>query len=91
MVGRFTPSQRTIVQREAKLDTKLHVDLITWFCHVSGHHAFGGIIPPQECPQPTLLQDKPNKSNEDEEQDPEVENMEFDDGTYTFTSAHNLT
>jgi hypothetical protein len=52
------PSQREIARRQAQIDTGLYIDLITWFARKSNHHAFKDVIPPEECPQPRLLEDK---------------------------------
>ena len=87
MVGRFTPNQRVIAQNQAKLNTKLYVDLITWFCCTSGHYAFRDVTPPEECSTPTLLQDAETDINRDVSQDENIENV-YGGGTHTFTSAH---
>jgi len=88
LCGRFTPSQRVIAQKRARLDTSLYVDLMTWFIRASNHYAFADVTPPEDCPQPRMLQDKEaNENNTDESQNPGVED-EYGGGTFTFTSSH---
>ena len=85
MAGRFTPKQREISQTQALLDTKLYSDLMTWFIYSSGHEGFQDVTPPEQCPQPRLLQDLDNDHNIDESQDASIEN-EYGGATFTFTT-----
>ena len=87
LVGRFTPKQREIARTQALLDTKLYIDLMTWFIHSSGHEGFQDVTPPEQCPQPRLLQDPDNDYNTDESQDASIEN-EYGGATFTLTSSH---
>ena len=90
MVGRFTPKQKELIrERHSKLDTKLYIDLITWYVKMSGHYAFSDVTPPEDCPQPKLL-DNDNENNTDDSQDEEIE-KEFGGGTHTFTSSNDPT
>ena len=86
MAGRSTPKQKEIARKQARLDTKLYIDLMTWFILSSNHSGFEDVTPPEKCPQPRLLEDS-DKHNTDESQNASVEN-EFRGGTFTFTSNH---
>ncbi len=87
LCGRFTPGQRVTAMKQAQLDTRQYVDLMTWFIKESNHYGYRDVIPPEDCPQPRILTDKENDSNTDVAQNPSVED-EFGGGTFTFTSAH---
>ena len=50
LAGRFTPKKREIAQTQALLDTKLYIDLMTWFIHSSGHEGFHDVTPREQCP-----------------------------------------
>jgi len=52
MCGRFTKTQRQIAREQATLNTKLYVDLMTWFIRESNHPAYQGLTPPESCPAP---------------------------------------
>ncbi len=40
LCGRITPDQKQIVRRRAVVDTKLFIDLLTWFVNDSGHPGY---------------------------------------------------
>ena len=87
LCGRFTPSQREIARKKAKLDTGLYVDLMSWFILVSGHFGYKDLTPPEQCPEPRLLADGASDNNTDEPQDPVMEDG-YGGATFTFTSNH---
>ena len=60
---------------------------MTWFICISGHEGFEDVTPPEECPQPRLLQDPDNEHSTDESKGARVEN-EYSGATFTFTSSH---
>ena len=60
---------------------------MTSFIHSSWHDGFQDVTPPEQCPQPRLLQDPDNDHNTDESQDASIEN-EYGGATFTFTSSH---
>jgi hypothetical protein len=90
LCGRFTPAQRTIARNKAILDTKLYVDLMTWFIRVSGHPAYRDLTPPEVCPAPRILEDDANENNTDISQNPDVEG-EYQGSTFTYTSSSDPT
>ncbi len=69
------------------MDTENYIDLITWLIHIYKHDGFTDVNPPEELPQPFLLQDNANEHNTDEPQDEEVENQ-YEGAQYIFTIAH---
>ena len=90
LCGRFTPAQRIIAREKASLNTKLYVDLMTWFIRESNHPAYKDLTPPEQCPAPRILEDEENDNNTDISQDPDVENQ-YQGGTFTFTSSNDPT
>ena len=76
----MTPRQKEIARNQAQLDSVFFwVDKLV--CLLLG------VTPPEECPQPRLLEDPENYSNTDVSLNLSIEN-EFGGGTFTFTSAH---
>ncbi|KAL7493250.1 hypothetical protein ACHAWT_002306 [Skeletonema menzelii] len=90
LCGRFTKSQRRIAREKASLDTKLYIDLMTWYIKESTHPAYQGLTPPENCPVPQIIEDPETDNNTDESQNPDVENQ-YQGGTYTFTSSNDPT
>jgi hypothetical protein len=88
--GRFTKSQRQIAREQATLNTKLYVDLMTWFIKESNHPAYEGLTPPESCPAPQIIEDAETDNNTDQPQNPQVENQ-YQGGTFTFTSSNDPT
>ena len=86
--GRYTPSQKRIIENKREVDTKLYTDLMTWFIQESGHPGYESVTVPEECPKPTLVREETDKQNTvDDPVDETIEN-EFDGGTYYFSSAN---
>ena len=71
LCGRFTPKQRTIIQKRFKLDQKLYFNLLHWFITKSGHSGFRDLKVPKEFPRPVFVADDPNSNNTDETVDPQ--------------------
>jgi len=90
MCGRFTKTQRQIAREQATLNTKLYVDLMTWFIRESNHPAYQGLTPPESCPAPQIIEDAETDNNTDQPQNPQVENQ-YQGGTFTFTSSNDPT
>ena len=90
LCGRFTPKQREIARTECQLDTDEYIALITWLIQVAKHHGYIGLLPPEDCPQPKILDGEETDNNTDASQNSAVEN-EFDGGTFTFTSSSDPT
>lgn len=86
LCGRFTPQQRTIIQRRFKLDSKLYFDLLNWFIRESGHPGFRGMPEPKKFPTPVFVADDPHSNNTDETVDPQAE-KEFVGGNYYLSTA----
>ena len=56
--GRYTPSQKRIIENKREVDTKLYTDLMTWFIQESGHPGYESVTVPEECPKPTLVREE---------------------------------
>lgn len=50
MAGRCTPKQKEIARKQARLDTELYIDLMTWFFVSSGHSGFEDVTPTKKFP-----------------------------------------
>jgi hypothetical protein len=86
--GRYTPTQKKIIENKTEVDTTLYTDLMTWFIQESGHPGFESVTVPEECPKPTLVREETEKQNNvDDEVDAKIEEQ-FDGGTYYFSSAN---
>ncbi len=55
--GRMTPYQTQIVRRRAVVDTKLFIDILTWFGKESGHPGYQNTTVLEECPKPLFVED----------------------------------
>ena len=86
MSGRFTPSQRRRINNECKVDMNIYSHLTKWFVEKSGHPGFKDILIPEECPQPTIIQDKADNNNTDTSRNHEEENK-FESASYFFSTA----
>ena len=51
----MAPEQKTIVKRQADLDTDLSMDHFTVFIKESGHKGYNEVNPPEECPNPIII------------------------------------
>ncbi len=61
---------------------------MTWLIRESKHPAYRDLTPPEECPEPRLIEDEvQNENNTDTPQNPEVENQ-YQGSTFTFTSSN---
>jgi hypothetical protein len=66
LCGRMNPGQKTIVRRQAELDTDLFMDLLTWFIKESGHRRYSEVNPSEECPNTVvILEEDDNENNTD--------------------------
>jgi hypothetical protein len=86
LCGRMTPEQKQIVRTKAIVNTRLFLDILTWFVTKSGHKGYENITIPEKCPQPVLIEDKEKQNNTDQTIDPSMESN-IESGTYYFTSA----
>ena len=86
LCGRMTPEQKQIVRTKAIVNTRLFIDILTWFVTKSGHKGYENITIPEKCPQPVLIEDKEKQNNTDQTIDPSMESN-IESGTYYFTSA----
>ena len=89
LCGRMTPNQKERAREMSNLDTKMYIDLLTWLICESGHYGYKNLTPPNECPQPIILQDRDNDDNTDISQDIHKESQ-FSSG-FTFTSSSDPT
>ena len=83
LCGRMTLDQKQIVRRRAVVDTKLFIDLLTWFVNESGHPGYQNITIPEECPQPLFVEDQETNNNTDESVNVNME-TNIESGTYFF-------
>jgi len=65
LCGRMTPDQKQIVRTRAKVDTQLFIDVMTWFIKESGHPGYKETLIPQNCTQPTFIEDSETGNNTD--------------------------
>jgi hypothetical protein len=63
LCGRMTPEHKTIVRRQAELNTDLFMDLLIWFIKESGHGGYQGVTPPDECPNPVIVLQEDDNNN----------------------------
>ncbi len=86
LCGRITPEQKTIVRRQAEMDTDLFMDHLTWFIKESGHQGYSEVTPPDECPNPVIiLQEGDNENTTDDPVDP-ILKCEIQGKTYFFSN-----
>ena len=69
LCGRMTPDQKQIVCIRSKVDTQLHIDILTWFVKESGHQGYLNTSIPEDCPRPLLVGDVPTKNSTDNPND----------------------
>ena len=86
LCGRMTPEQKQIVRTKAIVNTKLFLDILTWFVTKSGHKGYENITIPEKCPQPVFIEDREKNNNTDQSVDRNMESN-IESGTYHFTSA----
>lgn len=86
LCGRFTPNQKNIIRKQAKLNTDVFVNLLNWFIKTSGHQAYEDVTPPDQCPDMiAILEDEENDNNTDDTVDDTVE-CRIEGKTYYFSS-----
>ena len=86
LCGRMTPDQKQIVRTQAKVDTQLFIDVMTWFIKESGHPGYKETLVPQDCTQPILIEDSETKNNTDHPVNASLETT-YEGGTFFFSSA----
>ncbi len=87
LCGRMTPSQRAEIRGKSRLNSEIFLHLLNWFVRESGHLGYSGVIPPSECPDPiVILQDNENTNNTDESVDEGVE-LKFGEKKFFFSSG----
>lgn len=84
----MTPKQRDIVHRCSAVDTKLYMDVLSWFIQKSGHRGYRDLRVPDSIPSPIVMGDKNSTTNTDPEVNPDVEHT-FGGGTFNFSSPSN--
>ncbi len=84
--GRFTPTQREIVQRRCEMATDLYLDLYNWFVQVSGHPAFKNLPLSFDIPTPSIIPDTESDNNTDTPGNVDIEKT-FEGGRYYFSSG----
>ena len=86
--GRYTPTQKRMIEKKREVNTTLYTNLMTWFIQESGHPGYDLVTVPAECPKPVLVREETEKQNTvDESVDAKIEEQ-FDGGTYYFSSAN---
>ena len=83
--GRMTPKQKEIVRKRTAIDTKMYMDLLSWFIQ-NGHPGYEDLPLPQDIPSPIVIEDKDSTNNTDSAVNRAVEET-FSGGTYFFSSA----
>ena len=58
LCGRMTPTQKQIVKDRARLDAEMVINLLELFLRKSGHLGYKHVMPPTDCPQPTIIIDE---------------------------------
>ena len=51
----MTPTQKQIVKDRARLDAEKVISLLELFLRKSGHLGYKHVMPPTDCPQPTII------------------------------------
>jgi hypothetical protein len=82
----MTPDQKQIVRRRAVVDTKLFIDILTWFVEESGHPGYQINTIPEECLKPLFVEDQETNNNADKSVNVNVE-TNIESGTYYFSLA----
>ena len=69
------------------MDSDVFLNLLTWFIKESGHPAYAGLTPPDECPQPHVIADPDNSNNTNMETDADGGDCTFEGGSFYFSST----
>ena len=87
LCGRMTPSQRAEIRRKSRLNSEIFLHLLNWFVRESGHLGYCDVMPPAECPDPiVILQDDENTNNTDDSVDEGLE-LKFGQKKFFFSSG----
>ncbi len=86
LCGRMTPDQEQIVCKRSRVDTRLYIDILTWFNKESCHPGYLNTSIPEDCPQPLLVEDILTKNNTDKSADKTVE-TNYEGRMYYFSTA----
>eukprot|EP00984_Skeletonema_dohrnii_P006869 scaffold2444_cov175-Skeletonema_dohrnii-CCMP3373.AAC.1 len=54
----MTPTHKQIVKVRARLDAEKVINLLELFLRKSGHLGYKHVMPPTDCPQPTIIIDE---------------------------------
>ena len=81
--GRFTPKQRTIVQKRMMFPPDLYFGILSWWINESGHPGFCNLPLPENCPSPIFVDNEESENNIDTQVDRKVEEK-FEGGQYFF-------
>ena len=71
MCGRFTPDQRAVARRRARVDTLEFMKLYTWLRE--NNIKFASHPDNPQCPIPIIIEEKDNKNSIDESVNPAIE------------------
>ena len=71
MCGRFTPDQRTLARKRARVDTQEFMKLYTWLR--DNNINFVSHPDDPQCPTPIIIEEKDNKNSIDESVNPAIE------------------
>ncbi len=85
----MTPDQKQIVRKQAKVDTQLFIDVMTWFIQESGHPGYKETSIPEDCTQPILIEDSERRNNTDCPVNASLETT-YEDGTFFSHLLNNL-
>ena len=85
----MTPDQKQIVRTRAKVDTQLFIDVMTWFIKESGHPGYKETLIPQNCTQPTFIEDSETGNNTDHPVNASLETT-YEGGTFFSHLLKNL-
>ena len=84
--GRMTPEQKKIVRKRTTINTKVYMDLLSWFIQDSGHPGFKDLPLPEDIQSPKLIEDKDSTNNTDTSVNQQLEKS-YTGETYFFSSA----
>ena len=84
--GRMTPGQKEMVRRRTTINTKVYMDLLSWFIQDSGHPGYKGLPLPEDIQSPKLIEDRESTNNSDTSVNEAVEEL-YAGQTYFFSSA----
>ncbi len=77
----MTPDQKQIVRKQAKVDTQLFIDVMTWFIEESGHPRYKETSIPEDSTQPILIEDSETRNNTDRPVNASLETT-YEGGTF---------